>query len=446
VRRRILLLIAATTTLVVLAFAIPLAVLIRSQVEQHQRNATQATAQRVAAYVGGVVTRNGGGSTATTLIRRYVTAEADNRTVAVTTPDGTTIGSLPPGAEVPGRQPGGGFDGGPSHGGFGFEPDGPRSRLVQATGGQLAVAGVPSRSGPYLVQVYASDAQLHAGEGGWWLLLAGVSLGLLGIGVGAAELLTRRITRPLVRTAETANRLSTGEVTARAPTDGPREVAAVGTALNRLADRIDQLIGEERETVADLSHRLRTPLTALRLDAEALSNPDEAERVGAHVNVLERMLTAIIRAARRPEREGRIPSCDATAVVADRVRFWSALTEEQNRAASISLAPAPLPVRAAAEDLAAAVDALLETVVAHTPEGTPFSVRLAPSADGAVLEVGDAGPGIPPNADVRGRSDRGSTGLGLDIARRCAEAGGGSMRLDRSEQGGALVTLWLCRT
>jgi signal transduction histidine kinase len=239
--------------------------------------------------------------------------------------------------------------------------------------------------------------------------------------------------------------LSTGDVTARAPTDGPREVAAVGVALNRLADRIDQLIAEERETVADLSHRLRTPLTALRLDAEALANPDEAERVGGHVTALERMLTAIIRAARRPEREGRLPACDATEVVADRVRVWSALTDEQNRAGALSLPPGPLPVRAAAGDLAAAVDALIENVVAHTPEGVPFSVRLAPSPDGAVLEIGDAGPGIPPDAERRGRSDRGSTGLGLDIARRCAEAGGGSMTIGRSAQGGALVTLRLQR-
>jgi signal transduction histidine kinase len=313
------------------------------------------------------------------------------------------------------------------------------------SGGQLAVAGVPSPNGPYFVQVYASDAQLHAGEGGWWLLLAAGSVGLLAIGVGAGELLTRRITRPLVRTAETANRLSTGDVTARAPTDGPREVAAVGAALNRLADRIDQLIAEERETVADLSHRLRTPLTALRLDAEALRNPEEAERVGAHVTALERMLTAVIRAARRAEREGRIPACDARAIVADRIGFWSALTEEQNRAATVSLPPAPVEVRAAAEDLAAAVDALLENVVAHTPEGTPFAVRLFAVPDGAVLEVGDAGPGIPPDAERRGRSDRGSTGLGLDIARRCAEAGGGSMVIGRSPAAGALVTLFLRR-
>jgi signal transduction histidine kinase len=272
-------------------------------------------------------------------------------------------------------------------------------------------------------------------------LLAAGSVGLLLVGVVAGELLTRRITRPLVKTAETAQQLSVGETTARAPTDGPREVADVGKALNRLADRIDELIAEERETVADLSHRLRTPLTTLRLDAEALHDPDEAERVGGHVSELERTLTAVIHAARRPQREGRMPSCDATAVIGERVEFWSALTEDQGRASDVTLPAGPLPVRAAAEDLAATVDALLENVVAHTPEGTAFAVLLTSTDTGARLEITDDGPGIPEAAEIRGRSDRGSTGLGLDIARRCAEASGGTMTIGRAPSGGARVTL-----
>ena len=136
-----------------------------------------------------------------------------------------------------------------------------------------------------------------------------------------------------------------------------------------------------------------------------------------------------------------MPSCDAAAVVAERVAFWSALTEEQDREAAINLADSPLLVRASAEDLIAAVDALLENVVAHTPEGTAFSVQLGALAHGARLEVSDAGPGLPADALIRGRSDRGSTGLGLSIARRCAELSDGQMRVGSSALGGASVTL-----
>ncbi len=136
-----------------------------------------------------------------------------------------------------------------------------------------------------------------------------------------------------------------------------------------------------------------------------------------------------------------MPSSDATEVVGERVAFWSALTEDQGRIAHVELPLEPLLVRAGAEDLAAAVDALLENVVAHTPEGIAFSVSLSATATGARLVVADDGPGLPSDEPVRGRSDRGSSGLGLDIARRSAEASGGAMTLGAGPSGGAMITL-----
>ncbi len=446
-RRRILLLVVGTTTLVVLAFTIPLIFLIRSAVAQRADDATLQQARIIAASLRNVT------ATAAQLTA-YVQSESTNgRLVSITVPNGTTIGRTPADAYEPASPPSGedqfpGGDGGHGGGDTGPSPSAPAAgapgtTLQRVAGGRVAVEYAPRGTSGYLVRVYLSDDQRYDGANPWYLLLAAGSAGLLLVGVLAGELLTRRIARPLVRTAETAQQLAAGDTTARAPTDGPREVADVGKALNRLADRIDELIAEERETVADLSHRLRTPLTTLRLDAEALRDPAESERVSEHVSTLERTLTAVIHAARRTQREGRMPACDANDVVAERVTFWSALTDDQGRASTLALPGVPLPVRAAAEDLAAAVDALLENVVAHTPEGTPFSVRLTAVESGARLEIADEGPGIPDAADVRGRSDRGSTGLGLDIARRCAEAGGGSMTIGLSPTGGAVVTLLL---
>jgi signal transduction histidine kinase len=440
-RRRILLLVVGMTTLVVLAFAIPIAILIRSAVAQRAESDTKNQAVQIASAL-----RNSNYTDAQ--VKTYVANQAasSGRQISVVTPAGTLIGKTP--ADT-GPVPGGGAptDDGDSHGNPGSGgPGGDAGGQVDlraAPGGQVATAFAPSAAGAYVVRVYLSTGERYAGAAAWYLLLAAGSVGLLLVGIGAGEVLTRRITRPLVRTAETAQQLSIGDTTARAPTDGPREVADVGKALNRLADRIDELIAEERETAADLSHRLRTPLTTLRLDAEALQDPAEAERVGSHVSELERTLTAVIHAARRPQREGRMPSCDATAVVGERVVFWSALTDEQDRRRDVSLPADPLPVRAAGGDLAAAVDALLENVVAHTPEGTAFAVTLTRTETGARLEISDDGPGIPEAAEVRGRSDRGSTGLGLDIVRRCAEASGGSMTIARSPAGGALVALEL---
>jgi signal transduction histidine kinase len=122
--------------------------------------------------------------------------------------------------------------------------------------------------------------------------------------------------------------------------------------------------------------------------------------------------------------------------VRERVAFWSVLAEDTGREVRLDLVDGPLPVPVAAEDLAAAVEALLGNVFAHTPDGTPFAVSLR--QDG-VLSIADEGPGLPAGAGERGESTAGSTGLGLDIARRA----GHTLRLSTSHTGGALVTLEL---
>jgi signal transduction histidine kinase len=252
------------------------------------------------------------------------------------------------------------------------------------------------------------------------------------------------VLRPIADLAGTAHRLAGGELTARSQVRDPPELAEVSVALNRLAARIGELLASERELVADLSHRLRTPMAALRLDVEALGDRAESDRVGDHVVALQRMVDEVIREARRPVREGLAARCDAVDVVRDRVAFWSVLAEDTGRPVVLRLPAGELPVRLAAADLGAAVDAMLENVFAHTPDGTPMRITVAASADGgAVLEVGDDGPGFGPSAAVRGHSNAGSTGLGVDIVRRAAESSGGRLELRSADSGGARVVVHL---
>lgn len=97
-------------------------------------------------------------------------------------------------------------------------------------------------------------------------------------------------------------------------------------------------------------------------------DPADRSRITAGVDSLERTVDDVIRTARREVREDVAPQCDAAAVVADRVAFWSALAEEERRVVRLALAAGPLPVRVTADDLCACVDALLGNVFAHTPE------------------------------------------------------------------------------
>jgi signal transduction histidine kinase len=277
-----------------------------------------------------------------------------------------------------------------------------------------------------------------------WLVLAGLGVALLLLALLVADRLARSLTRPVTELAATANRLGSGDLSARVDPDGPPEVREVGVAVNRLAGRIGELLTAEREAAADLAHRLRTPLTALRLDADGLPAVHR-DRIVEGVDAVGRSVDEVISEARRTVREGVGAGCDATAVVAERVRFWSVLAEDERRTVDVALPPAPLPVRVAAGDLAAAVDALLGNVFAHTPEGCGFAVRVRPrDGGGAVVAVADTGPGLaePAVAVERGRSGGGSTGLGLDIARRTAEASGGALRL-ASSPAGTEVTLEL---
>jgi DNA-binding response OmpR family regulator len=121
-----------------------------------------------------------------------------------------------------------------------------------------------------------------------------------------------------------------------------RDVRA-GRSPQPLADRIGELLTAEREAVADLSHRLRTTVTGLRLDAEAVADPELADRLRDHIGHLERTVDAVAKDARRPVRNTLGRSCDASSVVRDRVAFWSALAADQDCNLTVDIPPTPTP-------------------------------------------------------------------------------------------------------
>ncbi|MEQ1788382.1 MAG: HAMP domain-containing sensor histidine kinase, partial [Acidimicrobiales bacterium] len=277
----------------------------------------------------------------------------------------------------------------------------------------VVVGGTGSEA--VVLRVRIPEAQLTEGVRTAWAALSVVALVLLVLSVGATDQLARSVTRPAADLARTSRALAGGDRTARAKAGGPPEIEDVADALNLLADRIDELLAAERERVADLSHRLRTPLTALRLDAEGHG----AAALIEDVDRLEAQVSQLIRAARRPLHEGVAVRCDLAAVAAERAAFWGALAEDDDRAWSCIIEPpGPHVVRLAVEDAAAALDVLLGNVFAHTPERTPYAVHVTASAGRVLLAVEDGGDGIDDPTSVldRGSSGGGSTGLGLDIA------------------------------
>lgn len=219
------------------------------------------------------------------------------------------------------------------------------------------------------------------------------------------------------------------------------ETAALGTALHTVAARIDDARSRERRIVADLSHRLRTPLTALALDAGSIGDGPTADRVRTAIGSLDEAVGTLIRAV--PAAAAGPVQCDVVEVVQRRMAFWSPLGRHGNRHCTVSLPSPPATIAFSADDLAAVVDALMGNVFRYTPAGTDFAVSVVRHAGWISLVVDDAGQGLadPAAALRRGVSGAGSTGLGLAIARDAVEATGGTIHIERSALGGARVRL-----
>lgn len=414
-RRRVLLLVAAATTLVLVAFLVPLAVLVKNVAADRAVQRATVEAQELTSLVATADRQSLAES-----VRRLDAGSPYDVSVFV---DGTVLGAPAERSPLVALAELG------------------RSQSGEVAGGREIVFSVDRpKASPAVIRTFVSDTELASGVPRAWLLLGGLGVALLLVSLLVADRLARTFVRSTVDLAAVSHRLGRGELEARADTSAPGELGVVATALNGLAGRIAEALREERETIADLSHRVRTPLTSLRMEVDALADPAARERIGTGVDAVNRAVTEVIQQARR---RGAAPEfADAAAVVADRVAFWTVLAEDTDREMTVDVAPGPLPVGLSRADLEACVDALLGNIFAHTPNGTAFRVALSAGPDRAVLVVEDAGPGLP-DGDVvrRGVSGAGSSGLGLDIVRRAAERTGGSVALERSSLGGLRVAV-----
>ena len=335
---------------------------------------------------------------------------------------------------------------------------------ASVNGGLVRLQPVTVGGKTSVVEVFVPDAKLGDGTARDWWLLLGLALALMAGSIVVVDRLARGAVASARNLVQAALAVGGGDLGVRIQPSGPRELAEAGYAFNRMADRLVTSRTDERELVADLSHRLRTPLTVLRLDAEAL-DPDDTHigefsaaeldrrrgirRIRQAIVTLEGEVDQLINTTRKAvAAQVAAPEdglCDASEVVRERMVFWSALAGDQNRPNQVVGGHLRIPVPVARAELAAALDAVLGNVFRYTPQGTAFEVGISRRDGWVALRVDDAGPGIPnpERALQRGQSNKGSTGLGLDIARRAAQAAGGSVSLDRAAMGGASVVMLL---
>jgi signal transduction histidine kinase len=276
-----------------------------------------------------------------------------------------------------------------------------------------------------------------------WLRLGLIGLAVVLASLALAWILAGTVARPLRRLRDTSSRLGEGDLAARAPTDGPAELAEVGVSFNRMADELASSLQAQRDFIANASHQLRTPLTGLKLRLEAIraeggptvENAVKAEQELDRLGALVDDLLALASAATSAPAGVAVDLADVVGAAVERWRGPAGeadKTVEAGRRESVTVFADP-------GDLAHVVDNLIENALRYSPPGTSITVEAAAEDGRAKLAVADDGPGIPTADRARiferfyrganGKRSGPGTGLGLAIVAELVERWGGDVSL-----------------
>jgi len=279
-------------------------------------------------------------------------------------------------------------------------------------------------------------------------ILAGVFLAAL------LAVTMRRVGSPLGDVVEAANRLASGDYTARVAEQGPPSLRTVGHAFNSMAARLESQDRQRRQLMADIAHELRTPLSVVQGRIEGLLDgvyPRDDAQLGqalADTRMLARLVDDLrtLAHAESGTLTLRKEPTDVTILAQEVVDTFS--TEANSRKVSLRLdAPADLPlVSADPLRLREILMNLLSNALHHTPAHGRISIELSAAADRIVVRVADTGTGIaaedlPKIFDrfYKGTASRGS-GLGLAIARNLVTAHGGDIKAESQPGHGTTIT------
>ena len=273
----------------------------------------------------------------------------------------------------------------------------------------------------------------------------------------ASLLLGHTIARRVRALEEAAARFSAGELTARAPIVGPRELAQLGASFNDMAMNIERLFDARRQLVASASHDLRTPLASMRAMLEAIEDglarpEDYLPALGEQTATLASLIDDLFELAQIDAGALRLElrRTQLGEVVASCVRGL----EAEARARQVRLAMSldePLPdVQCAPEHVQRVLLNLLTNALRHTPSDGSVVVTARPVGTELEVLVEDTGEGLTEQAQTRmfdrfWRADpartrgAGRAGLGLAIARGLIEAQGGRIWAENRSAGGTRV-------
>jgi signal transduction histidine kinase len=331
---------------------------------------------------------------------------------------------------------------GPRH----MMPHGPMMRGFGAAAGlrDLQVA-IPLTDGPWLIFATGLPGGGPAYSAQFLLSMAVMAIIILAVSMWAV----RRMTAPLAGLAAAANRLGRDMSAPPLPEVGTVETRQAARAFNEMQTRLRTLIDNRTRLLAAISHDLRTPLTILRLRAEAVENEQERDRMLATISEMDSMIGTALQLARDEGAGEPRKQVDLTALVRDVVDEMSGagFPVRMRVAAPILYKCQPGAIRRAVRNL-------LDNAVKYGKAG---SVELHVEARSIEIAIDDDGPGIPAGELARvlepyyrleaSRSrETGGIGLGLAIARAIAQAHDGTVTLTNRPHGGLRAKIVLPRT
>jgi signal transduction histidine kinase len=331
-------------------------------------------------------------------------------------------------------------------------------RVSRTLGKDLLATAVPVLRGGAPVGAVRVTQSVAAVRHALNLTVAKVGLvagAVLMLGLLAGAVIARQIALPLRRLEIAAREIAAGDMSARAVVEGSTEQRSLSRSFNDMAERVERLVTSQREFVANASHYLRTPLTALRLrleEARATVNAGAtASELDAGMQEVDRLAAIVDELLALGRAEARELPAEAVST-ADSIRRAQARWEPASTARGISLTVSPRlngTAWCAGSDLDRVLDALIENALLYSPEDS--EVELA-SGDGRI-EIADRGPGLARGEELAvferfsrgdaGRRGPSGTGLGLPLAKSLTEAWGGRLSLVPRAGGGTVAAVEL---
>ena len=338
--------------------------------------------------------------------------------------------------------------------------DGERMRIMTQRG---ALKG-PFAESRVVIQIGRSESSMDAQLRDLALILVlGLPIAVAVAGVGG-YVLARRALAPIERMTSHARTITAERLSDRLPVDNPDdEMGRLAAVFNQTLGRLEQSFEQMRRFTADVSHQLRTPLTAIRSVGEVglrAGRRDEASYraiIGSMLEETDRLSVLVDRllSLSRAETHQSTLTPDSVSLVElaeDVVGHLGVLAEEKGQSLSVDATGRPTAVIDRVV-LRQALINLVDNAIKFTPSGGQVSVRVTSDDGTAVVDVTDTGPGIPSEARERifDRFFRGDelaasgTGLGLSIAKGAVEANGGQLTLERSDAQGTTFRIRLSK-